>query len=38
MSQQTAADVRSFLSESLTDPRIESESFPFDRPRLASER
>jgi len=38
MSQQTAADLRSFLSEALTDPRVASESFPFDRPKLASER
>lgn len=38
MSQQTAADLQSFLSNALTDPRVASESFPFDRPRLASER
>jgi len=38
MSQQTAADLQSFLSQALTDPRVAAESFPFDRPRLKSER
>ena len=38
MSVKTAADVETFLSESLTDPRVAAETFPFDRPRLASER
>ena len=38
MTQQTAADLYSFLSQALTDPRVASESFPFDRPRLKSER
>jgi cytochrome c peroxidase len=38
MSQQTAADLQSFLSQALTDPRVAAETFPFDRPRLASER
>jgi len=38
MTQQTAADLQTFLSLALTDPRVANESFPFDRPRLASER
>ena len=38
MSEQTAADLQSFLLLALTDPRVAAESFPFDRPRLASER
>lgn len=38
MSQQTAADLQSFLSQALTDPRVAEETFPFDRPRLNSER
>jgi cytochrome c peroxidase len=35
---QTAADLQSFLANALTDPRVAAETFPFDRPRLASER
>lgn len=38
MSQLTMADIRVFLTEALTDPRVASELPPFDRPRLASER
>jgi hypothetical protein len=33
-----AADIRAFLENALTDPRVAAERFPFDRPRLASER
>ena len=32
-----AADIEAFLA-ALTDPRVANEQFPFDRPRLASER
>lgn len=35
---QSAADLQSFLSIALTDPRVAAETFPFDRPRLATER
>jgi cytochrome c peroxidase len=38
MSQQTAGYIVAFLANALTDPRVASESFPFDKPRLASER
>jgi cytochrome c peroxidase len=38
MTQQTAGYLIAFLANALTDPRVASESFPFDRPRLASER
>jgi cytochrome c peroxidase len=38
LSLQTAADMQSFLANALTDPRVATETFPFDRPRLASER
>jgi cytochrome c peroxidase len=38
MSQQTAGYLAAFLSRGLTDPRVAAASFPFDRPRLASER
>jgi cytochrome c peroxidase len=33
-----SADIRAFLQTALTDPRVAAERFPFDRPRLASER
>ena len=33
-----AADIRAFLQRALTDARVAAERFPFDRPRLASER
>lgn len=32
------AAVMAFLGNALTDPRVKAESFPFDRPQLASER
>jgi hypothetical protein len=32
------ADMLAFLSDALTDPRMREERFPFDRPRLRSER
>jgi hypothetical protein len=38
MSTFTATDLRSFLLNALTDPRVRDEQFPFDRPRLWSER
>jgi cytochrome c peroxidase len=38
MSGLTAADLTSFLGNALTDPRVRDEQFPFDRPRLRSER
>jgi cytochrome c peroxidase len=31
------ADLAEFLTNGLTDPRVAAETFPFDRPRLASE-
>jgi cytochrome c peroxidase len=34
----TAADIQAFLQGALNDPRVAAEIFPFDRPRLASER
>ena len=34
----TAADITTFLSNALIDPRVAAERFPFDRPRLRSER
>ena len=38
VSQVDEADIREFLSAGLTDPRVRDEVFPFDRPRLRSER
>jgi cytochrome c peroxidase len=38
MGAQAELDVRAFLEEGLTDPRVRAEIFPFDRPILASER
>jgi cytochrome c peroxidase len=38
LNQLTEADIRVFLAQALTDPRVAAETFPFDRPRLASER
>ena len=34
----TVTDILSLLQNGLTDPRVAAETFPFDRPRLASER
>jgi len=38
INQISAADLQAFLQNALTDPRVAAERFPFDRPRLASER
>jgi cytochrome c peroxidase len=38
MGTLTDADVDSFLSTALTDPRVRDETYPFDRPTLRSER
>jgi cytochrome c peroxidase len=38
VSQIDEADIREFLTMGLTDPRVRDESFPFDRPKLRSER
>jgi cytochrome c peroxidase len=38
MNPLTEADIRTFLDRGLTDPRVRDETFPFDRPTLASER
>jgi cytochrome c peroxidase len=38
MTQQTAGYLVAFLANALSDPRVRSETYPFDRPRLASER
>ena len=38
MSQIEESDIREFLTAALTDPRVRSETFPFDRPTLRSER
>jgi cytochrome c peroxidase len=35
---QSEIDIRAFLEEGLTDPRVRDEQFPFDRPTLNSER
>lgn len=38
LSRIGVTDVQAFLINALTDPRVAAETFPFDRPRLASER
>ena len=38
MSVLTVGDIRAFIADGLTDPRVEKETFPFDRPTLRSER
>jgi cytochrome c peroxidase len=38
INQLNTADIQAFLQHALTDPRVAAEQFPFDRPRLASER
>jgi len=38
LNQFNTADIAAFLRNALTDPRVATETFPFDRPRLASER
>jgi cytochrome c peroxidase len=38
VSQIDEADIREFLTVGLTDPRVRDETFPFDRPKLRSER
>jgi len=38
VSQVDEADIREFLTAGLTDPRVRDEVFPFDRPKLRSER
>ena len=38
MSQVDEADIREFIAAALTDPRVRDERFPFDRPKLRSER
>lgn len=38
INQLNAADLQIFLERSLSDPRVAAETFPFDRPRLKSER
>jgi cytochrome c peroxidase len=38
MTLLSIADIRAFLANALTDPRVANGSYPFDRPRLASER
>jgi cytochrome c peroxidase len=38
MGALTEADIRTFLTNALTDPRVRDEKFPFDRPTLRSER
>lgn len=38
MPPQAANDLAAFLTGGLTDPRVANETFPFDRPRLHSER
>ncbi|HEX7081711.1 MAG TPA: cytochrome c peroxidase [Gammaproteobacteria bacterium] len=38
MSSITERDILAFLENALTDPRVRDERFPFDRPRLRSER
>jgi cytochrome c peroxidase len=38
MSGIDESDIRAFIEEGLTDPRVRDERFPFDRPTLRSER
>ena len=38
VSQVDEADIREFIAAGLTDPRVRDETFPFDRPKLRSER
>ncbi len=38
VSQIDESDIREFISAGLTDPRVRDETFPFDRPKLRSER
>jgi cytochrome c peroxidase len=38
VSQVDEADIREFIAAGLTDPRVRDERFPFDRPKLRSER
>ncbi len=38
MSNVTEGDIRAFLENALTDPRVRDERFPFDRPALRTER
>jgi cytochrome c peroxidase len=38
MSNIDESDLREFIAAALTDPRVRDETFPFDRPRLRSER
>jgi cytochrome c peroxidase len=38
MSQVDESDLREFIAAALTDPRVRDETFPFDRPKLRSER
>jgi cytochrome c peroxidase len=38
MSQVDESDLREFIATALTDPRVRDETFPFDRPKLRSER
>ena len=38
MTDHTRSLVKDFLQSALTDPRVASETFPFDRPKLRSER
>jgi cytochrome c peroxidase len=38
MSQIDETDIREFIEQALTDPRVRDETFPFDRPTLRSER
>jgi cytochrome c peroxidase len=38
MSPVDESDIRTFISQGLTDPRVRNRQFPFDRPTLKSER
>lgn len=38
MSRVDEADIRAFIEQGLTDPRVRDRQFPFDRPTLRSER
>jgi cytochrome c peroxidase len=38
VSQIDEGDIREFITSALTDPRVRDERFPFDRPKLRSER
>jgi len=37
LTSQDMADIKDFLVNALTDPRVKNETTPFDRPKLSTE-